>query len=88
MVNQSSPATRHFNSRKELDLFLGNALAPVVVTVLPDGEKGDLWEGHLELANTGRRTPLHFWHSNVASLAKGLGLTTEEGGIVIARPPR
>jgi hypothetical protein len=88
MVNQSAPATREFLSKKELDLFVGNQLIPVIVAVLPHGEEGEFWEHFLELANIARRTPLLFRHCSQLALARGLGLSQVNGGIVIARPPR
>lgn len=88
MVNQSTPATRQFTTRKELDLFVASQLVPVVVALLPDGEQGLLWDVYVELANIGRRTPLIFRHSSQSLLAKGLGLSPEKGGVVIARPQR
>lgn len=88
MINQSIPATRSFKNRKELDLFLGNAIVPVIVAILPEGEKGHFWETYVELANHGRRTPLHFLHSSQLALANNLGLSPEDGGIVIAKPQR
>lgn len=87
MVNQSLPATQKFLTRKELDLFLANALSPMVVAVLPDGESGEYWEAYLELANLGRKTPLHFWHSTELPIAHGLGLS-KEGGVVVLKPIR
>lgn len=87
MINQSKPATQEFSSRKELDLFLAVQLVPVVVAILPDGEKGEFWDAYLELANIGRRTPLLFRHSSQLDLAKGLGLP-HSGGIVIGKPVR
>ena len=87
MVNESIPATRKFLTRKELDIFVTGALAPVVVALLPEGEQGRFWEAYLELANLARGTYLHFWYSDEVSLAKGLGLPAE-GGVLIARPPR
>lgn len=88
MVNQSTPATREFSTRKELDLFVGSQLVPVVVALLPDGEQGLLWDAYVELANIGRRTPLIFSHSSQSLVAKGLGISPEKGGVVIARPQR
>ena len=87
MVNQSIPATQRFMTRKELDLFLGGALNPVVVAILPDGERGDFWEAYLDLANLGRKTPLHFRHSAELSLSNGFGLFNT-GGVVILKPSR
>ena len=88
MVNQSVPATQEFSTRKELDLFVGSQQVPVVVSVLPDGEKGQFWDSYSELANLGRKTPLVFRHTSQLQVAKGLGLSPLNGGIVIARPPR
>lgn len=86
-MNQSIPATKSFLTRKELDLFVGNALNPVVVAILPDGEKGDFWEAYLDLANLGRKTPLHFRHSADKSLSSGFGLLPGES-IIVIKPPR
>lgn len=88
MINQSTPATQEFSSRKELDWFLSVQLVPVIIAILPDGEQGEFWDAYLELANLGRRTPLVFQHSSQLGLAKGLGLSQDSGGIVIGRPPR
>ena len=87
MVNQSIPVTQSFSTRKELDLFVSNALNPVVVAILPEGQEGQFWEAYLELVNFGRKTPLHFRHSVHTSLASGLGLSNA-GGIVIFKPSR
>lgn len=88
MVNQTTPATVQFSSQKEFDLFIANQLVPVIICILPDGQQGHLWEAFLELANLGRTTPLLFRHSSQLVLAKGLGLSPDIGGIIIARPPR
>lgn len=87
MVNQNIPATQKFVTRKELDFLVRGGLAPVVVTVLPEGEKGTLWERYSEIANLARDTPLHFWYTSDVSLSKGLGLSPDES-VVIMRPPR
>ena len=88
MVNQSTPASRAFSTRKELDTFLSNALMTVIVAILPEGEEGDFWEYYLELANHGRRTPLHFRHSGELSLAEGFHLPLDQGGLLMATPAR
>lgn len=88
MVNQSIPATESFSTRKELDLFLSNAVMTVIVAILPKGENGEFWDHYLELANHGRRTPLYFKHSSELSLASGLGLPSDTGGMVMATPAR
>lgn len=87
-MNQSIPATQSFMTRKELDLFLANALMTVIVAILPEGEDGEFWEYYLQLANHGRRTPLHFKHSNELSLSNGVGLSSDTGGLVLATPAR
>lgn len=88
MVNQSAPATERFLSRKELDIFLADAFMMVVVAFLPEGEEGEFWESYLELANHGRRTPLHFRHTSQLSLGQGFGLSPVDGGIAIVKPSR
>ncbi len=87
MVNQSIPATQGFLTRKEFDFFLGSALNPVVVAILPDGEEGEFWEAYVEIANLGRKTPLYFRHSTQLSLATGFKLSNN-GGVVVLKPPR
>ena len=88
MVNQSTPASHAFSTRKELDTFLSNALMTVIVAILPEGEEGDFWEYYLELANHGRRTPIHFWHSSQLSLAASFQLSPDQGGLLMATPAR
>lgn len=87
MVNQSGPATTEFTSKKELDVFLLSALAPVVVAVLTDGVRVDFGEDYTEVANLARSTPLHFWYTTDKDLLDILGLrSTNEVGIF--QPPR